>query len=53
MIYYVSVLSIHRCIIYTNREQESEIPNTSLNKSWAWHIDGATNKKIHIIFIKY
>ena len=27
--------------------------HTSLNKSQAWHIDGATNKKIHMIFIKY
>ena len=27
--------------------------NTSLNKSQAWHIDGTTNKKIHMIFIKY
>ena len=27
--------------------------NASLNKSWAWHVDGATNKKIHMIFIKY
>ena len=27
--------------------------NTSLNNSRAWDINGATNEKIHVIFIKY
>ena len=27
--------------------------NTLLNKSQAWHIDGLTNKKIHMIFINF
>ena len=26
--------------------------NTSLNKSWAWHIDGATNKQNPYDFYK-
>ena len=29
------------------------VHNTSLNKSWTWHIDGATNKNIYLNFIKY